>query len=213
MWKDTQLCIFSRRKGAKNIKEKRKETRKAKKGLLFARSGVSFVVRAWNRVSKIHLATHDWLRILFFAILPSFLHKTPEKKGIIVSKVRVNYYSGIGIQRIIVPPLYTQQKQKFQFSKAQNWCGIIYHHAYTKQCTSTACANQSQSHLLKNCKTNTAIIITCFDSLFFVCLPIDFFLTQSVKALLVWALFTFIIEFNIMPYFSLLRRIMVLNSC
>ena len=125
MWKDTQLCIFSRRKGAKNKKEKRKETRKAKKGLLFTKSGVSFVVRAWNRVSKIHLATHDWLRILFLAILPPFLHKNPEKKGIIVSKVRVNYYSGIGIQRIIVPPLYTQQKQKFQFSKAQNWCGII----------------------------------------------------------------------------------------
>ena len=176
----TRSFVFSPDgRGPRIWKKKEKETRKAKKGLLFARSGVSFVVRAWNRVSKIHLATHDWLRILFFPILPPFLHKNPEKKGIIVSKVRVNYYSGIGIQRIIVPPLYTQQKQKFQFSKAQNWCGIIYHHAYTKQCTTTACANQSQSQSqslqLKNCKTNTAIIITCFDSLFFVCLPIDFF--------------------------------------
>ena len=108
---------------------KRKETRKAKKGLLFARSGVSFVVRAWNRVSKIHLATHDWLRILFFPILPPFLHKNPEKKGIIVSKVRVNYYSGIGIQRIIVPPLYTHNKNR-NFSLVKPKIGVgLYHHA------------------------------------------------------------------------------------
>ena len=74
-------------------------------------------------MSKIHLATHDWLRILFFPILPPFLHKNPEKKGIIVSKVRVNYYSGIGIQRIIVPPLYTHNKNR-NFSLVKPKIGV-----------------------------------------------------------------------------------------
>ena len=181
MWKDTLLCIFSRRKGAKNIKEKRNQ--KSQERPIICEERCLFCCEGMKSRVKDSFS-HAWLVAnSLLCDSSSIFAQNPEKKGIIVSKVRVNYYSGIGIQRIIVPPLYTHNKNR-NFSLVKPKIGVgLYHHAYTKQCTTTACSNQSNSHLLKNCKTNTAIIITCFDSLFFVCLPIDFFFSHRVSKL------------------------------
>ena len=116
---------FLQTEGGQEYKRKKKRNQKSQERPIICEERCLFCCEGMKSRVKDSFS-HAWLVANSLLCDSSFIFaQNPEKKGIIVSKVRVNYYSGIGIQRIIVPPLYTQQKQKFQFSKAQNWCGII----------------------------------------------------------------------------------------